>query len=105
MARFSGVVGYESEPKLVDGIATTSYDERQMRGDVLNYTQQMEPSQTAYDDVTLSNRISIVGDKYAFLHCSQIRYVVFEGQKWKVTSMTVARPRIILSVGGIWNGA
>lgn len=105
MARFSGVVGYESDPIIVDGIATTEYTEHVMRGDVLNYTQQIDPSQTAYDDLSLSNKISVVGDKWAFSNCARIRYVVFENQKWKVTSITVARPRIILTLGGIWNGA
>ena len=63
-----------------------------------------QPTENLNDDITLNNKISIVTDLFADEHLYAIRYVVYGGSKWKVTSVELRRPRIVLSIGGVYNG-
>ena len=37
-------------------------------------------------------------------HCSSMVYVELMGEKWKVTDVEIQYPRLILSIGGVYNG-
>ena len=104
MARFHGNVGfsipYESEP----GIFTDQMVERSYFGTIVQHTRRWEKGEGLNDDLTLENRISILADDYAYQHCSGIKYVCWMNARWKVNSMKVEHPRILLSLGGVWNG-
>jgi hypothetical protein len=56
------------------------------------------------DDISLTNVISIVADPFAYNNLRSIRYATYMGVKWKVTNIEVERPRLILTVGGEYNG-
>ena len=56
------------------------------------------------DDVVLNNRIEIIADQYAYQHFFAIRYVRWMGVLWKVTNVEVKSPRLILTIGGVYNG-
>ena len=43
-------------------------------------------------------------DPYAYEKFSSIVYAEFMGAKWKVTDIEVQHPRLILTIGGLWNG-
>lgn len=77
---------------------------RNYRGDILQMTKRWDSSQNVADNLVVSNRISIVADAFAYEHYFAIRYVKWMGAKWKVTSVEVQRPRLILSLGGVYNG-
>lgn len=102
--KFFGTVGYvetqETRPNIHEEAAT----ERQYYGDVLRNVKRTEGSQWLNDDVNVNNLISIVADEYAYGHFFAIRYVIWEGSKWKVTNVEVSRPRLILTLGGVYNG-
>jgi len=53
-----------------------------------------------------AERTEILGilEAYAYEHFSEMRYVEFMGSKWKIEAITVERPRLILSIGGLYNG-
>ena len=55
------------------------------------------------DNINIANEISIVADPYANGNFYAMRYVVFMGAKWKITNVRVAYPRLILTIGGIYN--
>ena len=55
------------------------------------------------DDVNISNEISIVADPFAYQNFHAMRYVEFMGAKWKISSVEVQYPRLILTVGGVYN--
>ena len=59
---------------------------------------------TANDDIAFENNFSIVADAYAYENFANMRYVVWNGSKWRVTNVEVRRPRLILTVGKVWNG-
>ena len=56
------------------------------------------------DNININQQISIVSDPYANKNFHQIRFIEYMGTKWKVTSVQVEFPRLILEVGGVWNG-
>ena len=47
--------------------------------------------------------ISIVGDSYAFNHLSNLRYVLYQNVKRRITSATPSPPRIDIEFNGVYN--
>lgn len=104
MAKFSGMVGYATPSGNVNGIVSNTYVEKKLRGDVIRLQKNYQEGDRINDDVTLAHRFSLVADPYAYENFEKIRYVVLHGVKWKVTSMEIVRPRLFLTVGGVFNG-
>jgi hypothetical protein len=104
MARFHGRVGYgysvETEPGVwVDNIVEHSYF-----GDVIRNTRTLREGENLNPDLSVQNSISIVADAYANDHFFAIRYVEWAGALWTVSSVEVQSPRLLLSLGEVYNG-
>ena len=110
MAKFFGVVGFAEKPKEGIGeeegiVKPTVIIERRYFGDVIQKSyQRYEQGSDINDDLNIRNMISIMADAYAQNHFSNIKYVEWMGARWKVTDIEVQRPRLILTVGGVYNG-
>lgn len=104
MAKFYGVIGYAESIETSPGIWEEQFTERTYFGDLIRNTRRLETSEHLNDNINLSNEISIVTDAYANQHFHLMRYVEFEGAKWKISSVEVRHPRLILTVGGLYNG-
>ena len=104
MAKFHGMIGFAKQKEVRPGVWEDEITERGYSGDLLRFNRNTQNSQNVNDDVSLSNQISIIADAYANENLFAMRYIQFMGAKWKVTSVEVQFPRLILSVGGIWNG-
>ena len=104
MARFCGAVGYVETSETRPGVWTESITERTYRGDVTHNSRRLETGESINDDVNVTNTISIVADAYAYQNFFAIRYVNWMGANWKVNTVEVQRPRLILSLGGVYNG-
>lgn len=77
--------------------------ERTYYGDLLRNTRRMQDSGTLNDNLVISNEISIVADPFARENFHSIRYVKYMGTKWKVNSVDVQFPRLVLSLGEVYN--
>lgn len=106
--KYYGEVGYaetvedpERPDVYVNGIKKVHYYGDVVQNPSSRWTQQ---GSKVNDDLTISNKISILADPYAMNNFQHIRYVEWMGQKWKVTNIEVAFPRLILTIGGEWNG-
>ena len=104
--RFYGAVGYgetvesgEGTGVFVDQITEISYF-----GDVQRNTRAWTEAEKVNNDISVKNAISIVADAYANEHFFAIRYVVWQGGYWVVDSVEVQPPRLILRLGGVYNG-
>lgn len=98
-------VGYSIPTETAPDVVRDVVQERSYSGDVTrNYQRNQEQSNSTVDNVVLSNQISIVADPFAYSNFSTIKYVEWLGQKWKVTAVEIAYPRLLLSFGGAWNG-
>lgn len=104
MAKFYGQVGFAETKETSPGIWEEEFTERNHYGDVLPNIRRLEPGESINDNVTLNNKLSIVADPYAQQHFFAIRYVRWMGALWKVTNVEVQSPRLILTIGGVYNG-
>lgn len=104
MAKFYGKIGYIQNIEVEPGVWADKATERSYYGDVTRDTSRFQQSDGVNDDITINNTISIVADPYANENFQYMRYVEYMGIKWKVTNAEVRYPRIILSLGGMYNG-
>ena len=104
MAKFCGMVGYGFDEETALDVHEYKTIERKYYGDVTRNSRRWEQGIDVNDDLNINNMIEIVADPYAFAHFFAIKYVEWMGTKWKVTNVEVRRPRLILTIGGVYNG-
>jgi hypothetical protein len=56
------------------------------------------------NDISVGNSISIVADAYANTHFFAMRYIKWAGTLWTISDVEVQSPRLILQLGGVYNG-
>lgn len=103
MARYYGIIGYGIDVETAPDVWEPSIVERSYFGDVLQLRQRWETRDGLNDNTRVGHRISVVADPYAYQHLHAIRYVEWLGVKWKVTDIETQYPRIILTLGGVYN--
>lgn len=104
MAKFRGFVGFAETVETEPGIYVEKIIRKRYSGDLHRNIRRLESSDNINDNINISNEISILGDDYAFHHFHAMRYVEFEGAKWKVSSVDASkRPRLVLTLGGLYN--
>lgn len=105
MSKFYGKIGFASEVKEVrPGIWKDEIIEKSYFGDLIKNNRKLQNSNQVNDNINISNEISIIADPYANNNFHSIRYVEFMGSKWKVINVEVQYPRLILTIGGVYNG-
>lgn len=107
MARYYGEVGYSEgtvETPPGSGVWVDSIVERSYFGDVVRNTRQLRPGDKINDDLEVNNSISIVADPYAMQNILAMRYIRWMGSLWVVTDVDVEAPRLLLRLGGVYNG-
>lgn len=104
MARVSGKIGYVTTTETTPGVYTETVTEKVFYGDLIRNNRRLQNSGNVNDNIDISNEISMVADAYATNNFHSMRYVEFMGAKWKIESVEVERPRLKLSVGGLYNG-
>src|SRR5690606_8677246 len=106
MARFYGAVGYgiTVEDPPASGIWKDQISEISYFGDVVRNIRRLEEVDTLNDDIKVNTSISIVADQHAIEHFHLIKYVKWAGAVWTVTSVESKPPRLILSLGSVYNG-
>ena len=105
MAKWHGVIGYAETVETEPGIWEEKITERKHYGDVNRNNRRLQTVDQLNDNINVSNEISIVADPYANKHIYAMRYIEFSGSKWKVASVDASqRPRLILTLGGLYNG-
>lgn len=104
MAKWYGVIGYAVTVETDPGVWEETITERSYYGDTIRNTRMLQNSGEVNDNVNISNQISIVADPYANQNIYAMRYIEFMGTKWKITNVDVQYPRLILTIGGVWNG-
>lgn len=104
MVKFFGEVGYGVTAETKPGIHKQVIEEYSYYGDVSQNARNLVASDQLNDDITVDNSISIVADAFANEHFFAIRYVKWQGVRWTVSKVTVASPRLILKLGGVYDG-
>lgn len=105
MAKWYGQIGFGKYDESNPGYYEPKITERSYYGDVYKNTRLIQSSNGGTNDnVNVSNQISIVADPYANNHIYSMCYVTFQDTKWKVANVDVQYPRLVLTLGGLWNG-
>lgn len=105
MAKYYGLIGYSKTEETSPGVWRERIIERSYYGDVTRNTIQWSTSsESTNDNLNISNQFSIVADNFAIENFYYMRYIEFMGAKWKITNVDIQPPRLILTVGGLYNG-
>lgn len=104
MNKWYGKVGYVETYEAEPGVWDENETIREYYGELVKNSSRFLVSGDVNDDRDIAVELSIVADPYADLHFHDIRYVEFGGVKWKVNTVEPKRPRLILSLGGVYNG-
>lgn len=105
MAKFYGSIGYADTVEKAPGVRDEKTIEHSYYGDLVRNIRQLQSGETINDDINVANEISIVADPYARQNFHKMRYIEYMGTKWKISKVEVNYPRLILTIGGIYNGA
>lgn len=103
--KFCGAIGFWTDEEFEDspGIWRSKIIERDgYVGDIIRNSRSFRESNHQNDDFTITNQISIISDLYAQQNYSSIRYVLWNGVKWKASNVTIGYPRIIIELGGVY---
>lgn len=103
MAKFCGKVGYFQTVETDPGVWEETIIEKEYRGDLVRNMSKFQSSGGINDNIAMANSIIIIADPYANQNFQHMRYVLFMGTKWKISDIEVQYPRIILTVGGVYN--
>ena len=104
MAKFYGEIGYGETVEKSPGVWIDTITEIKYYGDVVRNTRKLDEGEFLNNDLSVSNSISIVADAYANEHFFAIRYIDWAGTLWTVSNVDVESPRLILRLGGVYNG-
>ena len=103
MAKFYGNIGYIKTVEVKPGIWDEQVIVYPYYGDVIRNISKSQPSGGVNNDINVSSTISIVADPFANENFQYMKYVEFMGAKWCITSVDPQPPRLILTLGGVYN--
>lgn len=104
MAKYYGKIGFAESKETNPGVWVDDIVTRHYYGDLNRNSRRLQSSGNLNDNIAITNELSIVADPYANENFHAIRYVEFMGTRWKVTNVEVQYPRLILSLGEVYNG-
>lgn len=104
MGKFFGAIGFAETEETSPGVWEESISERNYYGDTARLSRRLENGEHLNSNVNVNHSISIVADGYAYENILSIRYAEWLGTRWKITDVEVQRPRLILTLGGVYNG-
>ncbi len=104
MAKFFGSIGYAKTEETAPDVWTEVIREiSDVKGDVLKFSHKWDSGKSINDDISISNKISIIANSFLLECVGTMRYVKWMGVKWKISDISVEYPRLILSLGGVFN--
>ena len=78
--------------------------ERPHVGDLVRNTRRTEGGDRIIENLVLSNSVSLVADAFAMNHFFEMVYIEMFGTRWRITTVEVKPPRLILQIGEVYNG-
>lgn len=104
MSRYAGLVTYVTQAETRPGVWTEVVEQHFMKGDMLRKGSSFQNGDKVHSDVSLNHRVSLVADDYALGNYYDIKRLEVDGKQWVVESIEIQRPRIIVTLGGLYNG-
>lgn len=104
MAKFFGKIGYVTNTETRPGIYENDIVEKQYSGEINRFVRRWQNGTKVNDDVNISAQVSVIADSYLLKNMHCIRYVILNGVAWEVGSIEPQPPRLLLDLGGVYNG-
>lgn len=104
MAKYSGKIGYAATLETEPGVFTPSIVEKQHYGDIIREAVANRKAFSINDTAVINSRLSIIMTPYMVSNAHKMKYATVDGAKIKITNWEVLRPRVIITLGGAYNG-
>lgn len=103
--KWHGKIGFETTIEVSDDpnkatVWKPTIKERYYYGDILRTVKRYDNGEKVNDDLSINNQFSIISDPYANQNFFNMRWIEWNGRKWKVNDITVEPPRITVNIGG-----
>lgn len=102
--KYYDTLGFGDTEETSPGVWEEVIWERKYPGEVIRNTRRWSRGENMNDDFEISNEISIVADPYLRNNFHLLRYINWQGAKWKITNVSIQPPRLVLTIGGVYNG-
>ena len=103
MTRFFEKIGFAQFKETAPGVQSEIIEEKNYSGEVLQVIGKWREGENSNSNLTTQNRFSFISDPYAEENYARMRYFTWMGEKWKIVSAEVKRPRIIIAIGEVYN--
>lgn len=106
--KFSGRIGFWiGDEQGKPGVYGPKMVEKDYVGDVLRNSRKFQPAENQINEnLVTTNKLSIISDIYMKNYWPSIKYVLWNGVRWKVNSVDITSyPRVIIELGGVYNGS
>lgn len=104
MAKLYAIIGYAFSNETSPGVWEDSIEEYAYYGDTVRNNRRLDNSENLNDNININNLFSIIADPFANQNFHNMKYIRYMGSVWKITNIDVQRPRLVLTVGGVYNG-
>ena len=105
MAKMRATVGYGIPTQTSPGVWVDKITAIPVVANVTRLNSRWSSnSNSSNDDLSFNNTGSFIADAFAYQYFADIKYIEYMGTKWKVTGVEVQHPRLILTIGGVYNG-
>lgn len=103
MPKCSGVIGYALAGETQPGVWTEGITEKKYIGEIVKDNRRIVDQGEINGSINISNNISIISNRFMLDNMEYMRYLTFNNSKWKISSVEIKPPRIIITLGGIYN--
>ena len=104
MSKYFGKIGFGVTEETRPGVYEQKTTVKEYYGDIVRNSRRLENGGKVNDDLNINMNLSIVADPFAYQNFHQLNYVEYMGAKWKATSVEPQFPRLIITLGGVYNG-
>ena len=106
--KLTGIAGFELdqvEREDMPSVYESKVVRKSFRGELLGqYWRNQNSDKSTNDNLLNNNKISIVMSKFFMKNIANLKYVEYNGVKWKVETFEIKAPRIHITLGGVYNG-
>ena len=103
MPKCSGVIGYALAGETQPGVWTEGITEKRYIGEIVKDNRRIVDQSEINGSINISNNISIISNRFMLDNMAYMRYLTFNNSKWKISSVEIKPPRIIITLGGLYN--
>lgn len=104
MAKYCGNIGFAKSADDGHGVWEDTITEKKYYGDILQDNRRWSSSDHVMDNLTISTRFSILADSFANSNIGAMKYITYQSEKWKIENVDIQGRRLVISVGGVYNG-